>query len=71
MLAHVAYRDSKVAVENAVGRHTLMDYRVLPRCIHNIPEIVAVGMSENEARSEGYEPRIGRFPLTVNGMGSI
>ena len=36
-----------------------------------IPEIVAAGMSENEAKSEGYEPRIGRFQLTVNGMGSI
>jgi len=71
MLAHVAYREGMVAAENVMGGHMLMDYRAVPRCIHSIPEIAAVGMSENEARSEGYELGIGRFPLATNGMGSI
>ena len=71
MLAHVAYREGTVAAENIMGQHVLMDYRAVPRCIHSVPEIAAVGMSENEAKARGYEPEIGRFPLTANGMGSI
>ena len=71
MLAHVASREGIVAAENAIGRRAVMDYMAVPRCIYSSPEIAAVGMNENEARAHGYEPAIGRFPLTANGMGLI
>lgn len=71
MLAHVASRQGIVAAENAMGSCEFMDYLAVPRGIHCNPEIAAVGMTENEARAQGYDVVIGRFPLTANGMASI
>jgi dihydrolipoamide dehydrogenase len=71
MLAHVASREGIVAVENALGRQVVMDYRAVPRCVYSSTEVAAVGMTENEARAMCYQVAIGRFPLAANGMGSI
>ena len=71
MLAHVAFKEGIVAAENALGYHSTMDYRAVPRCIHSNPEIAAVGLNENEAIDQGHEIATGRFPLTANGMGVI
>lgn len=71
MLAHVASRQGIVAAENALGRQAVMDYQVVPRCIHSSPEIAAVGITENEARARGDEIAIGRFPLSASSMGTI
>ncbi len=71
MLAHVASREGIIAAENAMGLSTVMNYESVPRCIFTSPEIAAVGLNEQEARARNYEIAVGRFPLTVNGMGLI
>lgn len=71
MLAHMASREGIIAAENAMGNCEFMDYLAVPRGIHCNPEIAAVGMTENEARAQGYDVAVGRFPLTANGMASI
>ena len=54
MLAHVASVEGMVAVENALGGKSSMDYRVVPSTIFTFPEAASVGLSEEQAREQGY-----------------
>lgn len=67
MLAHAASREGMVAVENALGRQSRMDYRAVPRCIYTRPQVAAVGLTEEQAKEKGCEITIGRFPLAASG----
>ena len=67
LLAHVASAEGKVAAENCLGASTEMDYQVIPWCVFTLPEIGHAGMTEEEATTEGYEVKIGRFPYAANG----
>jgi len=55
MLAHVASREGLVAAENAMGGHEIMDYRAVPVAIFTMPEVANVGLTEIQAKEEGYE----------------
>lgn len=67
MVAHVAAYDGEVAVENALGRPRLADYRSVPNCVFAIPEIATVGWSEKQARESGIAIRVTKFPLGASG----
>jgi dihydrolipoamide dehydrogenase len=67
LLAHFAMAQGVVAAENALGRASVLDARVVPRCIYTIPEVAAVGLTEKEAQKAGYDLKIGRFPFAANG----
>jgi dihydrolipoamide dehydrogenase len=66
MLANVATVQGSVAAENAMGRDSTMDYRVVPRGIRTIPEIGLVGITEKEAREKELEVKIGKYPFASN-----
>ncbi len=70
-LAHVAFAEGRIAAENALGRMSEINYTTVPQCISTFPEIASVGLTEDEASSQGYRTRIGRFPLAANGMATI
>jgi dihydrolipoamide dehydrogenase len=61
MLAHVASAQGKVAVRNILGQSAEMRYDVIPAGIFTFPEIGRVGLTEDEARQQGIEVRIGKF----------
>jgi dihydrolipoamide dehydrogenase len=67
LLAHKASEEGVVAAENALGLDAKMDYGIIPRCIFTQPEIACVGVSEETARAEGKELKIGRFPFSALG----
>lgn len=67
MLAHVAFMEGIVAAESAAGLPSIMDYRVVPRCIFTFPEFAAVGLSEEEA-CQHYPAGAFTFPLKSLGM---
>jgi len=71
MLAYVAMAEGRVAAENALGRDSAVDYRVVPRCVFSLPEIASVGLTEDEATKKGYEIRCGRFRFSANSMATI
>jgi dihydrolipoamide dehydrogenase len=71
MLAYVAMAEGRVAAENALGRNSTIDYRVVPRCVFSLPEIASVGLTEDEATNRGYEIRCGRFRYSANSMATI
>jgi len=71
MLAYVAFAEGMVAADNASGKHSEMDYSVVPQCIFTSPEVASCGLTEEEARARGFELKIGRFPFIANGMAHI
>jgi dihydrolipoamide dehydrogenase len=71
LLAHVASREGEVAAENVMGRPTAMDYKTIPSAIYTSPAAASVGLSEDDARKEGYRVRVGRFPLFANGKSVV
>jgi dihydrolipoamide dehydrogenase len=66
-LAHVASKEGIAAAQNCMGVSTVMDYSTIPTCIFTLPEIARVGLTEEQAKKEGYEVKMGRFPFMANG----
>jgi dihydrolipoamide dehydrogenase len=66
-LAHKASREGIVAAEHAAGKTTAYDVRAMPSGIFTDPEIGTVGLQEHEARAQGVEVRVGKFPFTALG----
>ena len=75
MLAHVASRQGLVAVDNALGGDSRMDYTVVPAGIFTMPEIGSVGLREKQAIETGIRYKVGRFPFRglgkAHAMGEI
>ncbi|OPL08478.1 MAG: dihydrolipoamide dehydrogenase [delta proteobacterium ML8_F1] len=67
MLAHVASAQGIVAVEDIFKKRVAMDFRTIPYAVYTHPEIAAVGLTEAQARAQGYQVKVGRFPLSANG----
>jgi dihydrolipoamide dehydrogenase len=63
LLAHVAVMQGIVAGINACGGSVMMDYSAVPRCVYTEPELSAVGLTEEEARSQGKRVRVHRVRL--------
>jgi len=70
-LAHVASKEGVVAAENACGHAASIDYRSVPACVFTTPEIASVGLTEAQAREQGYEVMVGRFPFAANAKASV
>ena len=61
-LAHVASYEGTVAAENIVkGKNRKPDYRAVPNCIYTVPEVASVGLTEGEAKEQGYDVTVGKF----------
>lgn len=67
LLAHVASAEGIIAAQNCMGGSARMDYSTVPWCVFTIPELARVGMTEEEAKNEGYEIKVGRFPYAASG----
>ncbi|KQY08151.1 dihydrolipoyl dehydrogenase [Mycobacterium sp. Root135] len=68
-LAHVAEAQGVVAAETIAGAETLAlgDYRMLPRATFCQPQVASFGLTEQQARDEGYDIKVAKFPFTANG----
>lgn len=67
MLAHLASRQGEVAAENIMGHPVAMDYHAVPNCVFTLPEIAGVGLTEEEAKKEGLDYEVTRFPFSASG----
>ena len=61
MLAHVAAAQGKIAVKNILSRPSVMHYEVVPAGIFTFPEIGRIGLTEEEARQQGMDIKVGKF----------
>jgi len=67
-LAHVASAEGITAVEHMAGLDVKpLDYTSIPGAIYAHPQVARVGLTEKEARKQGFDVKIGRFPFTANG----
>ncbi|QDQ98295.1 dihydrolipoyl dehydrogenase [Tomitella fengzijianii] len=69
MLAHVAEAMGVVAAEVIGGHETLPlgDYRMMPRATFCQPQVASFGLTEQQAKDEGYDVKVVNFPFMANG----
>lgn len=67
MLAHTAYRESEVAINNILGKKDLMRYNVIPSVIYTNPEVGSVGETEESAKAKGLDVKVVSIPMTYSG----
>ena len=70
-LAHVASAEGIICVEKIAGEDPEpLDYNNLPGCTYCSPEIASVGYTEAQAKEEGYDVKVGKFPFSASGKAS-
>lgn len=67
MLAHKAVHEGRVAAENCAGMKSFFDARVIPGIAYTDPEVAWVGVTETEAKAQGLEIEVGKFPWAASG----
>jgi dihydrolipoamide dehydrogenase len=67
MLAHTAYREAEVAVNNMLGKRDSMRYGAIPSVIYTTPEVGAVGETAETAREKGIRFEEVCLPLIYSG----
>ncbi len=71
LLAHKAFYDAIVAVDNIVGKAREVDYSNIPNCIYTDPEIASVGLTEEAAKEKYPDVKIAKFPYIASGKAFI
>lgn len=66
-LAHKASYEGKVAAEAIAGHKSVVDYLAIPAVCFTDPEMASVGYSEEQAKAEGIEVTVAKFPFAANG----
>jgi dihydrolipoamide dehydrogenase len=70
-LAHVASAEGITCVEKIAGLDVeAIDYNNIPGCTYCSPEIASVGYTEAQAKEEGYDIKVGKFPFSASGKAS-
>ena len=67
MLAHKAVHEGKTAAEAASGLQSHFDARVIPSVAYTDPEVAWVGVTEEEAKTQGIKYGKGVFPWAASG----
>ena len=67
MLAHTAYREAEVCINNILGRKDLMRYNAIPSVIYTNPEVAGVGETEDTARQKGIEFEVAKLSMMYSG----
>ena len=67
MLAHTAYREAEVAVNNILGKKDMMRYHANPSVIYTQPEIASVGKTEEECKDKGIEYEVQKLSMRYSG----
>jgi dihydrolipoamide dehydrogenase len=67
MLAHKAAREGKIAAEILAGEPAAFDNVAIPAVVFTDPELAWCGLTEAEAKAEGREVEIARFPWAASG----
>ena len=67
MLAHKAEEEGVAVAEILATGHGHVNYKTVPSVIYTHPEVASVGLTEEQARAEGFEPVTGKFLFAANG----
>jgi len=67
MLAHKAEEEGIAAVELMAGQAGHVSYSTVPGVVYTHPELAQVGLTEADAKRQGREVKVGKFPMLANG----
>jgi dihydrolipoamide dehydrogenase len=71
-LAHVAAMAGMVVAAKVAGKRANPVRRDrIPACTYCEPQIGSVGLTEVQAKAQGYEVKVGKFPFSANSKASI
>src|SRR5690625_2454562 len=71
-LAHVASAEAVVAVEHMAEKNpSPIQLHTIPTCIYSYPEVGRIGLTEKQAREQGYTLKVGKFPFQANGKALV
>jgi dihydrolipoamide dehydrogenase len=66
MLAHKAEDEGMACIEIIAGKAGHVNYQAIASIIYTNPELAGVGLTEDQAKEQGMEVRIGKFPFRAN-----
>lgn len=67
MLAHTAYREAEVCVNNMLGKTDVMRYHTVPSVIYTNPEVAAIGETEATAKAKGIDFEMANLSMRYSG----
>lgn len=70
-LAHAAEAEGKAAAAAIAGKKRAIDIALVPQCVYTIPEIAAVGISEDQAKKDGLSFKTSRVVMGSNAKSLI
>ncbi|MCG2587024.1 dihydrolipoyl dehydrogenase [Rhodohalobacter sulfatireducens] len=67
-LAHKASHEGVVLAEMLAGESPIpVNYNNIPGCTYCEPQVASVGYTEKQAKEEGYDVKVGKFPFSASG----
>ena len=71
-LAHKASDEGVIAVEHAAGQNPHpLDYTFIPGATFCSPQVASFGLTEKEARDQGYDVVVGKVPVGAAGAATV
>lgn len=71
-LAHVATREGMIAVAHMAGKPVApINRNRIPGATYTEPGIGSVGLTEAQARAQGYQVKVGKFPFMADSKATI
>jgi dihydrolipoamide dehydrogenase len=67
MLAHKGMYEGKVAADVIAGEPSAFDVQAIPAVVYTDPQIAWCGLTEAEAKEQGRNVKVGRFPWSASG----
>lgn len=67
MLAHTAYREAEVCINNILGRKDIMRYSAIPSVIYTNPEVACTGENEESAKQKGIDFEAAKLSMMYSG----
>ena len=67
MLAHKASHEGRIAVEAIAGHKVAFEPNAIPAVVFTDPEIAWAGLTESQAKEQGREVTVAKFPWAASG----
>jgi dihydrolipoamide dehydrogenase len=67
MLAHKAEEEGRALAELLAGHPAKINYQTIPSVVYTHPELASVGQSEEAAKAQGHQVRVGKHLFRANG----
>ena len=67
-LAHKASHEAVILAEQLAGQNPKpINYDNIPGCTYCEPQVASVGLTEKQAKEQGYDIKVGKFPFSASG----